>query len=248
MCMDKNADVAAARAAVVASIDAGVPAIAGSEESSVLVGYSQNGTVLLRRQTWDDCSKAPSKWKGTPWGFQVFKPRAMKPDRAALVKESLARAVEIATLTESGVKPDKPNSGYDTGLPALRRWAKELRNDETWNPLPESSVKRVCQFNAWIYEGLCDARSSAATYLKEIAPQLPEPQRAHALAAAELYATVFKTLADKCPVDVAPYPPMLKDGRKWDNAMRHHQADLLEQAIPLEERAITELKAASGAK
>jgi hypothetical protein len=245
VCAEKGADVAAARAAVVASIDAGIPAIASSEESSVIVGYSQNGTVLLRRQTWDDGSKPPEKWKGTPWGFHVFKPRAAKPDRTALVKESLARAVEVATLAESGVKADKPNSGYDAGLPALRRWVKELRNDETWNPLPEASVKRVAQFNAWIYEGLCDARASAAIYLKEIASQFPEPQRAHLLAAAELYQQETKTLVDTCPVDVAPYPWMLKNGKKWDNAMRHHQADLLEQAISFEERAIAELKAAS---
>jgi hypothetical protein len=244
-CNQKSeADIAAARAAVVASIDEGMPAIAASEESSLILGYREGGAILLRRQTWEDDKQPAGEWKDTPWGFQLFKPRAVKPDRAVLVRESLGRAVEIATLTESGVTAGKPNSGYDAGLPAMRRWVKELRDDATWNALDETSNRRVCQFNSWIYGGLCDARAAASAYLNHVAPQFPEPQRGHIAAAARLYGQVGKTLMDTCPGDVAPMPWMLKDGRTWNNAMRHHQADLLEKAIGYEEQGIAELSAA----
>jgi hypothetical protein len=236
-----SAAVAKARAAVVASIDAGVPALAVSEELMLIVGYQDGGAVLLRRGAEE---AKPKEWKGTTWLFSVLKLRSKAPDRAKLARESLARAVEIASLTESGVAPDHPTGGYAAGLPAIARRAKELRDDAVWARLHEKDLRRVQGFNAWVFYSLVDARATAAEYLKAMAPSFDEPQRAHVARAAELYAQVLKALTEKCPTDVAPQPYMLKPGQTWDNALRHQQADELDQAAAIKKQAIEALRLA----
>jgi hypothetical protein len=228
------------RAAVVASIDAGVPAVASSEESALVVGYADGGAVLLRRTVWGDSNRPPEAWKGNPWGFGVFRPRpaSARPDRKQLVRKSLRQAVEIATAIRFGGGGDEKSVTYDAGTLAMLRWVQELRMDDAAFARLDPNLYSQ-QMNAWIYHGLCDARGAAAGYLKAVAGDLAGQQKAHVLKAAELYGQVYAALSEKCPLEVAPYPG---PGVKWDAASRAVQARLLEKAIPLEEKAIRELQ------
>jgi hypothetical protein len=239
---DANA-AARARPAVTASIDAGVPVLASSEESSLIVGYADGGAVLLRRVVWADPNRPPEEWKGKPWGFQVFRPKpaAARPDRQAVIRNSLKQAVMIATA-DRFVEPGEKSLPYDAGTKAMRRWIGELRvDDAAFAKLDPNSFNQ--QMNAWIYHGLCDARQAASEYLKGIAGEFQGEQKAHILKAAELYGQVHAALAEKCPTEVAPFP---SPNVKWGAASRGYQAGLLEKAIPIEEKAIAELKLAAG--
>lgn len=144
--------VAKARAAVVASIDAGVPALASSEESSLIVGYVDGGAAYLRRTVWGgDPNGPPAAWKGTPWAFDVFKPKAVRPDRKQAIRNSLKQAVMIATA-DRFVEPVEKALPYDAGIKAMQRWIVELRvDDAAFARLDANSFSQ--QMNAWIYPG-----------------------------------------------------------------------------------------------
>ena len=241
-CHAQPADtVAAARARVTASIDAGIPAVAASEEDTLIVGYVCNGDALLRRGPFDAPSQAPQEWTDAPWGFSVLDPRPAAPDRSELVRESLSRAAEIAWLTETGAESGRPGSGYDAGLPALDRWASELRADAAFGALDAEALRRVQQFNAWIFHSLCDARQAAAAYLPVAAPLAPEASRPHVEQAGMLYGEVARALTATCPATVAPYPGMMAPGETWSQALRHQQANTLRRAIAYEEPAMEAL-------
>jgi hypothetical protein len=220
-------------AAIKASIDAGVPVIGGSEEAFLVVGYKHGGRMQLRCSPLKQEGK-PHESDKVPWGFDILKAQAHRPDRAAVVQAALKRGVEIATASEL--------AKYDAGIPAMKRWIGELRlSEEEFGKLDPKNYQQT--MNAWIYCGLCDARAAAFSFLREVAPTLPEGQRAAVLKAAELYEKVHNTLAgEMCPLEITPYPD--KSGPNWTAKHRARQADLLEKAIPLEQAAIEALKAA----
>jgi len=244
-CFKKSPEeIAAVRRSVVASLDAGIPVISASEECSIIIGYDEAGAVLFGIGPFDKPGSKLNPWRGTPWGFLVLSPREKRPDRAAFIRESISRATTIAKLTESGVDPAKPNSGYDAGLPAMKRWSRELLDDARFTALDEKQLRKVCQFNAWIYEGLVDGRRCAALYLQEIAPELPAA-REHLLQAAALYEKEYKLLNADCCTNIAPYPFMLKPGETWTEQQRHKQGELLKEAVAIEEQAIAALEQAA---
>lgn len=244
-CFKKSPEeIAAVRRSVVASLDAGIPVISASEESSIIIGYDEGGAILYGVGPFDRPGGKMNPWRGTPWGFIFITPRPERPDRAALIRASIPRALTIAKLTESDVDPAKPNSGYDAGLPALKRWSRELLDDARFTALDEKQLRKVCGFNAWIYEGLVDGRRCAALYLTEIAPEIPAA-RDQLLQAAALYEKEYKLLnADSC-INIAPYPFMLKPGETWTEQQRHKQGELLKEAVAIEEQAIAALEQAA---
>ncbi|NQT88121.1 hypothetical protein HQ560_15245, partial [bacterium] len=122
-----DAELAAARQAVQASIDAGMPVLFGSEECGLLVGYEPlseaNPTGWLARPgplgppPMDDAPTVRPVEK-LPWGVSILRKAGEAPEFRVSVLWSLRTAVENARKPTQG--------GYAMGFAAWERWIREL--------------------------------------------------------------------------------------------------------------------------
>ncbi len=70
----------------------------------------------------------------------------------------------------------------------------------------------------------------------------------HLERAAELYGSLAEdVLARRCVTEIAPMRWSLGEGESWTAELRHEQADLLDEALVLERRAVGELEQALAA-
>lgn len=224
----------AVRAAVVESIDNGIPVQYGSEEDGVIVGYRKGGAEWLCYHPFKDGGRKLFVETKLPWGVGVHaiqqQPVLPKED---LVKASLQLALEMAATPDSG--------DYHVGYHAWDEYIALLKKLATAD---EETRGKQMQGNAWTYECLAQFRSCAASYLRDVAPLFDEKPRGHLVAAAELYDKLANTVLrdnDHCVTDIAPYPWMLKDGAKWTAYQLNDQIRRLEEALPLERKALGEI-------
>jgi len=214
------------------SIDRGLPVFLHSAECGLGTGYTADGDTFLIRN-W--CARGPeytvmSDW---PWEVGFFSPKTAVPERRSLVVGSLEIVQQIAHADSFG--------GYASGFTAYREWIGHLRSAEYFAGLDQQGASGAALANAYNYDCLKDARRSAGVYLRGIAGELPIGAATHINAAAALYERIATEIMAESPGDVAPYPWMLKDGRVWTQAMRDHQANVLEQVMRAEEDAASEL-------
>jgi len=225
-----------ARAAVVASIDRGVPCAYGSEEDGVIFGYQKGGEEWLCVHPFQGGKQfVETKW---PWGIGIYTERkAEVPDRQALVLASLKQAVEMAH-TE---KVDE----YDCGFHAWEQWIARLK-DQQWVEQEGKNQSGLMMGNSWIYCCLVEYRAAAANYLRLVAGDFDDGAADHLRKAADLYQRMVEDvlLAGDCPLDIAPRQEDLKEGQQWTQAMRAEQAKRLESAFELERQAIAEIEKA----
>ena len=233
-----------ARAALVASIDRGVPVWFGSEEDSVCVGYADGGKTLLALTLKDeDGSTRTREVKDIPWGISVLGARRTPPPRRELIEKSLKHALEMWHMEKSGDKGQ-----YACGARAWETWIAELADDAKFERMSDEKKDDPDAFssnalgNAWTYESLKCARKAAAAYLRMIADDFKPDSAAHLKKAADLYEQVYKTLeAAKANVR---YPWAMKTKANWTKAMRTAQAEAMEQAFALDTQAISEIEMA----
>ncbi len=246
----------AARQAVKAAIDTGVPVMFGSEEEGVLVGYEPpgegNATGWLCRpgplggppKKDEPYTKAVAK---VPWGVSVLaRSKGEPPSRREGVIWSLKTAVANAHRGDV--------NGLAIGFAAWEKWIAELRDFEVPRretkaqlakqdrPHSEKDVaSSLCLGNAWCFESLIDARRAAGTYLRSVAAQFGTDAAGHLREAATHYDAVVKCLTTRRSTEIAPYPWMLKDKKKWTDAIRTQQAAMLADALALERKAVAEI-------
>ena len=248
-------EIEAARSAVKASIDAGVPALLNSEECSVLAGYElvdeENPTGWLRRPgplppAGDDASYVKPV-KHLPWEVSVLnRSNSPAPDREESVLWSLRTAVENARTSEY--------KGYTMGFAAWERWIRELGDlrpivARTQEHLEKFDTDESAPFgiqlgNAWCYDSLIDARRCAVAYLRAVAEDFAADAAARLRVAGDAYDQVLAALAEgvDCPTRIAPYPWM--EGVPWTQALRDGQAERLRKGLESERKAIEEIEAA----
>lgn len=231
-----------ARLAVQESLDRGIPATYGNEEDGLILGYRKKGAEWVCLHPYHDPDNevfTPSRW---PWTINVFKKRKNPaPDRGKCVADSLKLAVEMART------PNRKE--FACGSNAWKTWIARLRDDAYFAKASENDMQYYMQGNSWMYFNLCAARASAARYLRANAALLGEASAAHARKAAACYEKMCgKYLYDDSPTVIAPSCNSLEEGEKasvkWTNEMRHHEADLLEGAMEIENEAVAELDAA----
>lgn len=247
-------DMAATRAAVKASIDAGMPVLFGSEEEGVLVGYEPisagNATGWLRCHgplgppPQEDAPYALPV-KTMPWGVGTLRQAGPAMPRRNAALWSLNTAVDNAGR---GTVAD---SDLATGFAAWEKWIRELPGfdqvlERTQKSLEDAGRKDDPLFalrlgNAWCYDSLIDARRCAATYLRSSANELGPAASVHMLAAAAAYDQVLVRLTEgaECPTLIAPYPWM-KD-QPWSDEKRAAQAERLQKALQHERAAVVEI-------
>lgn len=251
---DDEASVDRARRALVESIDGGRPVFHQWEEQSLVVGYKNEAHELLMRLYAANepgyrtvkLDEIVSDWGG----FGVLrKKEGSAPARRATLIRSLELALELAHAPSfdkhtSGELTNRENfETYLSGFAAYAFWIESLRQGERFaDPV---QLAHDMHANAHCYYSLCDAREAAAAYLRAIAPEFDGKARVHLEHAAELYQELFsEVLTERCPTELAPMPWFLKDKAAWTQELRDEQAQVLERAVPLEQRALAEIAAA----
>ena len=234
---DDPEKVKLARKAVVASIDRGVPVQYGSEEDGIIVGYQKHGDEWICFHPLREGGRKTFVETNWPWGIAVFTDR--KTEMASisdLALGALKQAIEMAELEESGE--------YHLGWAAWEAYIAKLK---TLQQADEKTIKENNMGNAWIYECLVQFRREAAKYLRNIAGVFDDIVAQHLLTAAGIYekiADAVLTDSDSCILSVAPYPWSLSEGEEWTNELRAMQIKRLENAYPMERKAIDNIKAA----
>jgi hypothetical protein len=172
--------VRAARQTIAASIDRGWPALFGSIEDGLVVGYEDGGETLLVRGYFDDGEPGFHPLQEWPWGFAVLSKKPEPVDRDAAVVRSLELAVDLANRRSTG--------SYTSGYAALAQWTDLLRlDDDAFAAADEEQDMGIQHGNAYIYVCLMDARTRAAGYLRSVADGFGTEARGHLLAAADAY-------------------------------------------------------------
>ena len=221
------------RRAIVESIDRGIPALYVNEETSLLVGYRDNGKSLILRDYFN-CN-APnsgySKAERQPWSVGIVHPKPAPPDYEKTVADSLRLALRLAR-TDSF-------DGYDSGFQAWSTWCGRLRNE-----FPDG---REIQFsdmlgNWYPYASLIDARHAASVYLNDVARLFPGEPRPHLENAVALFDQMQQSLYSR--FDVVPAPWAVNENNPWTQAQRDAQAAVMENALDLERRAFSEIEIA----
>jgi len=227
--------VAAARQAVVASVDRGVPALAMEEETGLAVGYVGGGEEILVRHPYSRQGEGVEKLiEDHAWTFGVVVRPPDRPSRKALLR-SLEAAVELAHTGRF--------SAYASGFGAYDEWIATLSAEDL---LERSGTEpgAVLAGNAHIYYCLVDARRCASAYLRRIAPELPE-----AAGSLEEAATRYQKIADRIEAgfEHVPWPRQLASLADWGLDRRRLQAERLAEVRDGERAAVGALEAAIGA-
>lgn len=231
-------NIAQARLALVATLDRGVPALAGSEECGLIVGYMDGGDRFLQRPYSPQAPGYPPM-KGWPWGVDILEKQAVAPARAEAIRKSLETAVELWRTPKQG--------DYWCGQAAYENWAADLRNDDRFTTMTKDNWFGMALGNGYTYGSLWNARQCAAAYLRMVAPEMPAPMRAHLLRAAERYDALTQRMGEgfegaACPWSLMPW--ILKDPANWTRPVREAQAARLLKIRDLEAQAVEEIEAA----
>ena len=235
------------RSAIIASIDKKRPVIAHNvdafPEAGVVAGYDEAGDVLLGRSfvlgSVGDYYRKSDCYKDV-WDTIIIGDKVGAPSRRTILKESLEWAIKLARTPD--MLPDRA-----CGLAAYDVWANELLNDARF---PKDDMKtltfRCTVSNGVTLYGLCDARGTAALFLKSMA-DADRSAKNHVLKAAEAYEALVDLLlpiAREAPLCVYPEPERLKMA---DAAFRRRFADALLKAKEKDEAAVGHLEAALAA-
>ena len=148
----EEADVARAREALKRSIDAGRPAIAGSEESCILVGYepSADGAAGLLVRAGKD-GEYGEPMKELPWGLAVLGAKSPPPLRRESLLWSLRTAVANAHAAElsSANGAEGKVLRYPAGFVAWDKWIAELSDEKKLDWDTAKGRKRVSIGSRW---------------------------------------------------------------------------------------------------
>jgi hypothetical protein len=227
--------VAAARQAVVESIDRGVPVQYGSEEDGIIVGYQKGGDEWICYHPMREGGMQTFVETTWPSGILLFtEPKEEQPTRRELALGALEQAVEMAGAGEAG--------DYHVGLKAWEDYVAQLN---ALQDADEERRKGDMLGNSWIYECLAQYRGAAAQYLRDVAGEFDLATAGHLLKASDLYARMSnEVLQDQehCLITIAPLPWALRGGETWTNEMRRDQIGRLEAAMPLERQAVKEIE------
>jgi hypothetical protein len=228
-----------AREALRASVDRGVPVLYEHEETSLIVGYEDDGECCVIRDYAErepGYATKPLAELLSSWASLAVIEPGDAPDRTAAIEGSLRLAVELADATSF--------DRYAAGFAAFDAWITDLRDVEYYAAaeLQQTLVRAIA--NAHGLASLIDARAAAVDYLHEVSGELDADRARAAAEAADAYAREVAVLRERPAREVAPAPWHLR-GEPWAQATRDAEADLLERALQHEREAVGALRAAA---
>jgi hypothetical protein len=239
---DAAGDRDTATEALVASIDAGRPALLSSEECGLIVGYVDDGEQFLVRPYSAEFTQQKEGYVPMatwPWEVGIIGPKAAPPPRRESVIGSLRTAVALANT---------PNVGdYACGFAAFEAWAEQLMDDARYVGLDRDTWFNFALGNGFTYGCLSDARMAAGRYLRSIIPDFDGEAATLLTRAAEMYENIYNHMwieRDDLPKPWWLLPWDLKEPENWTNDMRHAQARVLGELLVMEQQAIAEIERA----
>ncbi len=239
--------------AVPASIDRGVPVIQAGKETSLIVGYRQDGQLIARPYELDkdgyqdievfDTSGAPKwvfgsgKWDDYVWAVGVVEPQDEPMDRREVVVDSLRLAIKLARTERFG--------RYLSGFAALENWIDGLLDDARFQALNEGNWFGMAHGNGFCYPSLWSARFNAEKYLRRAATDFEEPIRSRMVELAGLYHRMHQALSRtkpefECIWSLQPW--MLKSPANWTRAIRQKESALLKEVLEIERQAMSKIE------
>ena len=226
-----------ARAAVIDSINRGIPVHYGNIVDGVIIGYLNDG------QQW--LCLHPMKGRKEPFVKNELpetlilpgEPKSGTPEKKQLALDALKQALEMAG---AGTAEE-----YAVGFNTWQLWLTKLAEfQKQTNPInPET----ICG-NAWIYFALIESRRAAVKYLCSIAGDFTKQVAAHLETAATLYEQLVDALlsGDKDSQRIAPFSGPAEDNISWKPEQMREQARRMSIAFESEKKAIAEIKEAIG--
>ena len=223
-CLDPPRKCEATRAAIVDSIDRGLPAIYMDGESSLVVGYRDSGrTWICQPYAGGEGYREMDTLTGLlgeAWWVYIIRPGQPMP-RHRSVTESLRRIGELAGAPR----------GEDcvNGLAAYEAWIADLEN-----PPADPNLHA----NAYSYAILLTSRTAGAVYLDRLANELRADAVTWLRSAAVRYRMVSqRLLAGK---DCVEHPWETS----WTPENRAVEADIMRQNLADERAAVAEIEKA----
>jgi hypothetical protein len=223
----------AALQAVRQSLQLGIPALHEHEESSLIVGMTEQGAVLLRAYGARAVGYEPmSKW---PFKVGVASPKVDTVDPRAVLRDSLRIAVQLFDTDKVG--------NYTCGRHAYEHWRALLR-DEAMHAAASDRLRFGSRIgNAHTFACLIDARGAAANYLQAMAPLHDGPVQEMLLTVSDIYADIERSCAEQRR-ELAPFPWELPAGSAWTAVQRHRLADHLSEIGERDAQAVQSLRGA----
>jgi len=218
---------------IIASIDKGLPVIASSYETGLVVGYIKRNRELklLYREPYSNIGDKPEALKIVPARYTIFKTTPPQPAIQSYV-DSLQRA---AQLSDHHIL-DK----YYIGFTAYEKWISDLLDESKIKKLSKNGEPELSNQNAHIYYSLLDARQCAVEYLKYVEEILSAEFQVPLKKAAEYYEQIAKILQKGMKSIVWDW--QFGEGTKWTEIMRKDQTYILQDALTIERKGINAIK------
>lgn len=221
-------------AAIVKSIDAGMPVLAidliDMPEWGVITGYQKKGAELLCRSYFDK-RKGYELAQKFPFMVYVLKKTGKAPDARASIRKSFAIVKENLTTPKYGE--------YHSGLAAFETWMARLTTTD-FTSLDSAALTNVIQANYWTYSRVIDDRKTGMAWLDRVAKELP----ATAATTTDLKKLYEQEVDYFAPVlESLPCPGSVTRGDQWEPPVRMKQIMSLMQARQVEEQALAKWQA-----
>lgn len=220
-------------AAIVKSLDAGVPVLAlnpgGRDGWGLIFGYRHNGEELICR-TYSD-KDGPTTIGSVPSTLLVIGRKC----KGASLEESVRASLLAAVLFGKGERKVK---GFEVGPAAYDAWIAALGSKKL-DSLSGKALEEKAYINALTYNLLIDARVAAVSYLQSVGYVLTD-EKDLILEAERLYQEEVDILMGA--KDFVKYPQNIKSGPKWTAGMRAYQAEALRRAAEKDRAAVLALE------
>jgi hypothetical protein len=214
-------------------IDKGLPALAIGEETDLVTGHFHDHLVARTADCTEEGYSALTKW---PFSFLLPVSRRVPIPPAQQIREGLEAAV-------ADWNADEPFDGYWTGRRAYADWRSKLAESVVGSVDADKRWQNEVG-NAYIMEGLVDARRSAALFLHRVENMMGPEAKKELLAAAAVYERMLELLNNPTFRAYAPYPWDCDEENVWDEAKRQDHIARLHQAEELDAEAIGHLERA----
>ena len=222
---DSPGAMARARRAIVASIDQGRPALYYDGESNLIMGYRDEGKVLIcKPYPGGDGYKEMTSLRGMlgdVWFVQIISEQGEQPNWRDSVAKSLQTAVMLARTPAFGT--------YASGFAAYQAWIDGLENP---------SDKPNLHANAYCYAILLTNRAAAADYLRGLEGLFDGGTFDRLRTAAERYANVSARLLAGRSCIAQPWE------ESWTPQNRQAEAEIMRDNLADERAAIGEIEQA----
>lgn len=218
---------------ILISIEKGMPVIASSYETGLVVGYTKRNRELklLYREPYSNIGDKPAALKIVPASYTIFNDIPPKPAIQFYI-DSLQRVVQLS---------DHPiTNKYYLGFAAYEKWISELLDESKIKRLSQNGLPELSNQNAHIYYSLLDARQCATGYLKFVIEILGRKFQTPLSKAAEYYIQIAEILQKGMEMIVWDWE--FAKGAKWTEMMRKDQANILKDALAIERKGINEIK------